>query len=46
MKPLKCLNPSCLWQWFKRRPQNPKVCPRCKSPMWNKPTYWQKKEHL
>jgi len=27
----------CEWSWFPRTTQLPKVCPRCKSPYWNKP---------
>ena len=31
---LKCKR--CGYNWIPRRPQEPKVCPKCKSPYWNK----------
>lgn len=31
---LKCIR--CLHKWFPRRQNLPKVCPKCKSPYWNK----------
>ena len=32
---LECLR--CEHLWYPRRPQLPKVCPKCASPYWNKP---------
>jgi len=32
---LKCER--CSHTWYPIRPQLPKVCPKCKSPYWNKP---------
>ena len=32
---LSCLR--CGWFWIRRADRNPDVCPRCKSPYWNKP---------
>ena len=32
---LKCTR--CGHVWYPRQPQNPEVCPKCKSPYWNKP---------
>lgn len=34
---LKCLR--CGHDWIPRRPQEPKKCPRCASPYWNKPKW-------
>jgi len=31
---LKCNR--CNHSWYSRTPNNPKVCPKCKSPYWNK----------
>lgn len=33
MNQLKCKR--CGYEWFKSRPEMPKVCPRCKSYKWN-----------
>lgn len=27
----------CGHEWFPRTPNEPRVCPKCKSPYWNKP---------
>lgn len=27
----------CYHTWKRRRPNNPKICPKCNSPYWNKP---------
>lgn len=32
---LSCIR--CGWSWFRRSDKLPKVCPRCKSPYWNRP---------
>ncbi len=32
---LRCMR--CLWEWFPRSLKLPDVCPKCKSPYWNKP---------
>ena len=37
IKLLKCLR--CGWEWASRMERLPKVCPRCKSPYWNKPKW-------
>jgi predicted Zn-ribbon and HTH transcriptional regulator len=34
---LKCLR--CGHEWVPNRPVEPKVCPKCKSPYWNKPKW-------
>ena len=34
---LKCLR--CGHEWIPNRPVEPKVCPKCKSPYWNKPKW-------
>lgn len=34
---LKCLR--CGHTWIPRRPKEPKVCPKCNSPYWNKPKW-------
>jgi hypothetical protein len=34
---LKCLR--CRHEWIPNRPVEPKVCPKCKSPYWNKPKW-------
>lgn len=34
---LKCLR--CGHYWYPKRPALPKVCPKCKSPYWNKPKW-------
>ena len=34
MKKLNCLR--CEYSWYPRTPKLPKVCPKCKSPYWNK----------
>ena len=34
---LKCLR--CRHTWYPKRPIEPKVCPKCKSPYWNKPKW-------
>jgi len=31
---LKCNR--CEWEWFPRALALPKICPKCKSPYWNK----------
>jgi len=36
---LKCLR--CQHEWIPNRPFEPKVCPKCKSPYWNKPKWKQ-----
>jgi hypothetical protein len=33
---LKCKRPGCGHTWIPRRPEPPKVCPKCKQPDWNK----------
>lgn len=30
----KCLR--CGWAWYRRSPDEPRVCPKCHSPYWNK----------
>ena len=30
---LKCKR--CLWKWYPKTENIPKVCPHCKSPYWN-----------
>ena len=37
MPTLSCLR--CGHTWIPRRPQEPKKCPRCASPYWNKPKW-------
>ena len=32
---LKCLR--CFHSWYQRTPVDPVVCPKCKTPYWNKP---------
>jgi len=32
---LKCQR--CPHEWYPRAPRLPKVCPKCKSPVWDKP---------
>ena len=32
---LKCRRPGCGHQWIPRRPDMPKVCPKCKQTDWN-----------
>lgn len=27
----------CSWKWVPRNKKTPVVCPKCKSPYWNKP---------
>ena len=27
----------CTHQWYPRNKSNPKVCPKCKSPYWDRP---------
>ena len=34
---LKCLR--CGHEWIPNRPVEPKVCPKCKSPYWNRPKW-------
>jgi len=34
---LRCLR--CGRTWYPKRPIEPKVCPKCKSPYWNKPKW-------
>lgn len=34
---LKCLR--CGHSWYPKKPVLPKVCPKCKSPYWNKPKW-------
>ena len=34
LRELTCLR--CDHMWFPRTPEPPKVCPKCKSPYWNK----------
>ena len=34
---LKCLR--CGHIWIPRKPKEPKVCPNCNSPYWNKPKW-------
>ena len=34
---LKCLR--CGHTWYPKKPVEPKVCPKCKSPYWNKPKW-------
>lgn len=31
-----CLRPKCGHRWYPRTPQRPAVCPRCKSPLWDR----------
>jgi len=33
----------CGHQWIPRGNENPSVCPKCKSPYWNKPRKREKK---
>ena len=33
MKKMKCLR--CGHEWYKRRPEKPRICPKCKSADWN-----------
>jgi len=35
MKKEKCLR--CKHEWYKRTPEKPIVCPKCKNPYWDKP---------
>lgn len=35
LKGFKCLR--CKHTWVPRRSDRPRVCPRCKSPYWDKP---------
>lgn len=32
---VKCLR--CQHQWIRKTPQKPRVCPKCKSPYWDRP---------
>lgn len=34
---LKCLRPNCGHEWIPRSEERPKVCPKCKSRVWDKP---------
>ena len=34
---LKCKCGRCGHKWITRSKKEPKVCPKCKSPYWNKP---------
>ena len=42
MEKLKCKR--CGHQWYPRKPKKPKVCPKCKSPYWNKIKGWHLKK--
>ena len=41
IKELECLR--CKHKWIRRGEVNPKTCPKCKSPYWQKPLtdYWK-----
>ncbi len=43
---LKCLR--CGNTWVKKFEENPKTCPSCKSPYWDKPMshYWKTRREL
>ena len=43
IKVLKCNCERCKNEWITRRKEAPTVCPKCKSPYWNKPKKYKKK---
>lgn len=38
-----CLNPNCMAEWFPRKMEKPKWCPRCGSIYWSDPKHWRPK---
>lgn len=34
----------CLHKWVQREEEKPRICPKCKSPYWDKPRQKEKKK--
>jgi predicted Zn-ribbon and HTH transcriptional regulator len=34
----------CGHEWVSREPERPRVCPKCKSPNWDRPKLYERKD--